>query len=178
MNVFILCTGRCGSVTFINACKHITNYSSAHESRSSMIGADRLSYPENHIEADNRLSWVLGRLDRTYGDNAIYIHLMRDPEATAASFVKRFNSGIMKAYTGQGIIMGLPRRTNRLDVALDYCDTVNSNIESFLKDKTKKMTVKLETAKTDFPEFCNLINATANLDLALAEFDHSYNASG
>ena len=36
MNVFILNTGRCGSRTFARACAHITNYTSAHESRSGL----------------------------------------------------------------------------------------------------------------------------------------------
>ncbi|MEJ1383421.1 MAG: hypothetical protein RPV21_03475, partial [Candidatus Sedimenticola sp. (ex Thyasira tokunagai)] len=67
MNIFILNTGRCGSTTFIEACRHITNYSAAHESRIQLIGDRRLAYPQNHIEADNRLSWLLGRLEHTYG---------------------------------------------------------------------------------------------------------------
>ena len=85
MNVFVLSTGRCGSTTFIKACSHITNYSSAHESLSTRTGKQRLNYPENHIEADNRLSWLLGRLDNTYGDDAFYVHLNRNIEDTIAS---------------------------------------------------------------------------------------------
>ncbi len=87
MNVFVLCTGRCGSSTFIEACHHIANYTSAHESRSSLLGAERLAYPAQHIEADNRLSWLLGRLDAAYGDSAFYVHLQRNHPDTAASFV-------------------------------------------------------------------------------------------
>lgn len=56
MNVFVLNSGRCGSTTFIAACRHITNYSSGHESRATLIGEERLAYPTQHIEADNRLS--------------------------------------------------------------------------------------------------------------------------
>ncbi len=56
MDVFVLCTGRCGSTTFIKACAHITNYTAAHESRTGLLGSDRLDYPGKHIEADNRLS--------------------------------------------------------------------------------------------------------------------------
>ena len=65
MNVFVLNTGRCGSVTFIEACRHIHHYSAAHESRATYIGEQRLAYAANHIEADNRLCWFLGRLDKT-----------------------------------------------------------------------------------------------------------------
>lgn len=45
MNVFVLCTGRCGSVTFVEACKHVTNYTSAHESRAGIAGPGRVQYP-------------------------------------------------------------------------------------------------------------------------------------
>jgi hypothetical protein len=64
VNVFVLNTGRCGSVTFIEACRHIRNYSAAHESRATLIGEQRLAYAANHIETDNRLCWFLGRLDK------------------------------------------------------------------------------------------------------------------
>jgi hypothetical protein len=84
-NVFVLCTGRCGSLAFARACAHMTNYSCGHESRCSLLGAERLSYPSRHIEVDNRLAWLLGRLDETYGKDAFYVHLRRDRDATARS---------------------------------------------------------------------------------------------
>lgn len=60
MNVFVLNTGRCGSMTFTKACSHIANYTSAHESRCGYLGKSRFDYPENDVEVDNRLSWVAG----------------------------------------------------------------------------------------------------------------------
>jgi hypothetical protein len=177
MNVFVLCTGRCGSSTFIEACHHIANYSSAHESRSSLLGAERLAYPARHIEADNRLSWLLGRLDATYGDRAFYVHLQRNHQDTAASFVKRYAGGIIKAYRGSGIINRLPESTDPMAVALDYCNTVDSNIQAFLKDKSHKMEVHLETASKDFQDFCERIEADVDLPTALREFDTRHNAS-
>ena len=98
MNVFILNSGRCGSTTFIKACQHIDNYTASHESRIGIPGSARLEYPDQHIEADNRLSWFLGRLDREYGDNAFYVHLQREAEATRQSFARRSQYGIMRAY--------------------------------------------------------------------------------
>lgn len=176
MNIFILNSGRCGSTTFIKACQHITNYSSAHESLSTQIGTKRFSYPENHIEADNRLSWLLGRLDKTYGDTAFYVHLKRNPEDTISSFSKRINYGILKAFE-QGILMheqhSLPANT----IAADYIETVESNIELFLKDKSNTLSVSLETVKTDFSKFWKKINARGNLNEALKEWQTNYNAS-
>lgn len=177
MNVFVLCTGRCGSTTFIKACSHISNYSAAHESRAAFLGSDRLAYPKWHIEADNRLSWLFGRLDRAYGDSAYYVHLCRDATETARSFVRRYEGGIIKAYRGMGIIMGLSEDSDPMSVAIDYCDTVNSNISAFLKNKSKVMRVDLEKAKEVFPDFCSWIGADVDMEAALAEFDIWYNAS-
>lgn len=177
MNVFILNTGRCGSMTFIQACQHISNFSSAHESRCHELGEARLAYPDNHIEADNRLAWFLGRLDQHYGDNAIYVHLQRNSQATANSYAKRlFPGGIIPAYR-QGILQFLPDDVPHMSVCLDYYDTVNSNIELFLKDKTRKMAFTLENATEDFPKFWKLIGAEGDLTAALAEFKITYNAS-
>lgn len=177
MNVFVLNTGRCGSVTFIEACKYIKNYSSAHESRTAMLGEQRLNYPQNHIEADNRLSWLLGRLDRIYGDDAFYVHLKRNALDTARSFTNRYQYGIIKAYRGRGILMGLQEEIDPISVCLDYCDTVTSNIELFLRDKSKKMEINLENVDRDFGDFWERINAEGDKEAALFEFSINYNAT-
>lgn len=177
MNVFVLCTGRCGSTGFIRACSHISNFTSAHESRSSLLGSERFAYLSRHIEADNRLSWFLGRLDRTFGKEARYVHLTRDVRKVAASFVKRFDYGIIKAYRGTGILMGVSDSADPMTVALDYCDTVNSNIQAFLKDKRYQMDFRIENSDKDFVNFCQWIGAEVDLDRALAEFRVRHNAS-
>lgn len=176
MNVFVLCTGRCGSTTFIRACEHIRNFSAAHESRTAFLGERRFNYPPRHIEADNRLTWLLGRLDQHFGNDAYYVHLMRDPEKTAASFARR-RWGIMAAYQGDGIIMGLDADTDPLETARDYCRTVTSNIELFLKDKANRFAFRLERSDEDFPQFCEWIGADVDVPLALHEFQQSHNAS-
>ncbi len=177
MKIFVLCTGRCGSTTFIRACQHITNYTALHESRTGHLGDVRFAYQDNHIEADNRLSWLLGRLDEAYGKDAFYVHLTRARRATAASFVKRTGKGIMRAYARSGILMALPPDANPLEVARDYYDTVNSNISLFLRDKPRQMRFRLENAQTDFPSFCSVIEADVNMPAALREFEIKHNAS-
>ena len=176
MNVFILNTGRCGSTTFIKACQHIDNYSAAHESCATLIGEQRLTYPDNHIEADNRLSWILGRLDGIYGDKAFYVHLKRERNSTAESFAKRNDFGIMKAYR-EGILMQEQENDFALELAHDYIETVESNIALFLKDKTHTLVFNLENAGQDFARFWQAINAQGNFEAALAEWKTSYNAS-
>ncbi|HHH40238.1 MAG TPA: hypothetical protein ENK50_11785 [Sedimenticola sp.] len=176
MNVFVLNAGRCGSTTWIQACRHIRNYSAAHESRIHLLGERRLAYPANHIEADNRLSWFLGRLDRQYGDDAFYLHLTRDRDASASSFSARSGFGIMKAYR-EGILLHGEQGHPPRELALDYLDTIDSNIALFLKDKRHQMRVSLESAKQDFPRFWQWIGAEGDLERALAEFDICYNRS-
>jgi hypothetical protein len=175
MNIFVLNTGRCGSTSFIMACRHITNFTCAHESRTGKLEDDRFAYPENHIEADNRLSWLLGRLDKIYGDHAIYIHLKRNENDTARSLVKRYSRGIMRAYRKGGILLKLPRESDPMAVALDYCHTVDSNIELFLRDKTKTMVINIEDISRDFTAFWKLIGAEGDIHAALAEFNNHYN---
>jgi hypothetical protein len=176
MNVFILNSGRCGSTTFIKACQHITNFSAAHESLLDKTGSQRFDYPENHIEADNRLSWLLGRLDKVYADNAFYVHLKRRQHDTANSFARRIDFGILKAYE-QGVLMHEAHRLPAYDIASDYIETVDNNIELFLKDKSHKMLISLETVQTDFTDFWQRIGAQGNCDDALSEWQINYNAS-
>ncbi|MCF8226927.1 MAG: hypothetical protein K9J30_13705 [Bacteroidales bacterium] len=181
MRVFILGTGRCGSVTIIRACSHITNYTSGHESRSRLTGDDRLEYDDQHIEADNRLSWFLGGLNRKYGDEAIYVHLQRDRKETAESFLRRFDArgSIIHAFS-EGIKMTLPEKTGaekRLQICYDYVDTVNENIRYFLSDKTRKMDIHLDNIQEDFSEFWKMTGAEGDLDAALEELEMKYNAS-
>ena len=176
MNVFVLNTGRCGSVSFIKACRHIDNYSAGHESRSTFTGQQRLAYPDNHIEADNRLSWLLGRLHESYGDRAFYVHLSRQAQDTAASFIKRTEFGIMQAYR-EGILMGGRPEQSSLEQAHDYIETVESNIRLFLHHKPNIMHFRLEHATRDFHTFWNRIGATGDLDRALDEWSVSHNAS-
>lgn len=176
MNIFILNTGRCGSMTFVKACQHITNYSALHESRADLIGEQRLAYPDQHIEADNRLSWILGRLHTQYGNDAFYVHLHRDPTQTAASFSRRDHFGIMKAYR-EGILLGAEKQHTTQAIAEDYIATIESNIQLFLQDKHNTMDFRLENAKNDFKQFWNAIGAEGDLASALREWDTCYNAS-
>jgi len=176
VNVFVLNTGRCGSSTFIQACRHITNYTAGHETRATLTGPERLAYPPNHIEADNRLSWLLGRLERTYGAEAFYVHLTRDRDKVADSFVRRADFGIMQAYR-EGILMGNAEGASPRALAMDYIETVEANIALFLQDKPCQIQVRVETAKTGFATFWHRIAARGDLAQALEEWNTPHNAS-
>ncbi len=175
MNVFVLNSGRCGSTTFIRACGHICNYSAGHESRVQLLGEQRLAYPPDHIEADNRLSWLLGRLDAAYGERGWYVHLSREPAATAVSFAERSRFGIMQAYR-EGILMHDEPQVSDLALAEDYLHTVEANIALFLRGKPRRMEFRLERAKQEFRQFWDWIGAEGDLDAALGEWKVAHNS--
>jgi hypothetical protein len=63
-----------------------------------------------------------------------------------------------------------------IDVCRHYYDTVNANIELFLKYKFKYMEFQLETAEEDFRAFWNRIEATGEVSTAVCEWQRQYNA--
>ncbi len=176
MNIFVLSTGRCGSMTFSKACQHMSNYTASHESRLPFINEQRLAYPDNHIEADNRLCWILGRLEQSYGNDAFYIHLSRDKRLVAESYARRKEFGIMKAYR-EGLLLGGNSTHADIDIALDYIHTIEANISLFLKNKTDTMQFQLENAKRDFELLWKRIGAEGNIVDALNEWNVNYNTS-
>ncbi|MDH5324358.1 MAG: guanine nucleotide-binding protein subunit gamma [Gammaproteobacteria bacterium] len=163
-------------MTFSKACEHIANYSSGHETRLPLIGEDRLCYPQNHIESDNRLCWILGRLDEVYGDNAVYVHLSRDKQKVAESYARRTGFGIMKAYR-EGILLGGVPSQSTMEVALDYIETVEANIKLFLYNKSRTLKFSLESAKQDFKTFWDFIGAEGDYEAAVKEWDIPHNRS-
>lgn len=175
-NVFVLCTGRCGSLTFAKACSHATNYSVGHESLARKPGRFRLHYPKRHVEVDNRLCWFLGRLDSRYGDSAFYVHLRRREEDVANSLNQRWHlrDSIMRAYADQ---LHMARVKDPLALCFDYIETVTMNINLFLKDKTNVISISLERVDADFPEFWTGIHAEGDLSEALREFSICHNAT-
>ena len=104
------------------------------------------------------------------------MHLSRNKDDVTASFSKRIGFGILKAYE-QGVLMHEQHLLPAHDIAEDYIETVESNIKLFLKGKTNKIEISLETIKTDFTKFWDKIGAEGNLEKALKEWDMNYNAS-
>jgi len=155
------------------------NYTSGHESRARRLGDERFRYPENHIEADNRLSWFLGRLDQVYGNDAFYVHLIRNREDTIRSYNRRWvrNGSLIRAYCEgfQQIALHRLDRQRRLDVVGDFYDQVHCNIRHFLKDKKRQMTIRIERAGEEFPLFWERIGAEGDLTGALETLGSHYN---
>lgn len=166
-NVFVLCTGRCGSVTLSKALSH-SDWSVGHETRARNV-LSRFDYPGHHIEIDNRLSWFLGELNDHFPD-AFYIHLQREPEAVARSFAKRV--GIMAGFAE--ILMG--GNGNKLDHARKYVETVNRNIKHFLRDKPH-VEFWLEDWAEGFPYLWETLKCRGDFRAAQREFLIKHNGS-
>jgi hypothetical protein len=181
-NIFILSPGRSGSKSFVEATSHLTNYTSAHESRAARLGNERFNYPEFHIEADNRLCWFFGEMaNRFSGEDVLYIHLMRDLDATAESFLHRlrnsdYRASIMNAFS-HGIIMkpGDWSPDEEADVAKFYVETIHSNISDFLKDKNH-LVVHLQDGGESFDHFLSAAEAQGDLELVRSTWKQIHNA--
>lgn len=173
MNVFVLTTGRSGSMTFAKACKHMTNYTAGHETRRKMILRERLNFPDNHIEVDGRLAFYLGQIDNKYGDNAYYVHLRRNLHDTIQSCLPMAQSGTIKAW-GRYIVIS-PEPDEK--IIQDMLQNMTWNIESFLKNKSRVLRFDLENAHHDWPIFWEFIGAKGDYAGALEEWETKWNST-
>lgn len=178
MNVFVLCTGRCGSMTFAKACSHFTNYTAGHESRSDHLRFGRVAFPKNHIEVDLRLAFYTGLLERFHGRQAFYVHLIRDRHAVAASYLRKWQDKRRRVAGLVAAWRGLMRNPADRDVPLmieDMIAVINGNIWQFLRDKPH-LAMDIEDAPRLFPLFARHIGAEGDMEAALAEFAIRHNA--
>lgn len=179
MRVFILCTGRTGSQAIIKAFQHATNFTAGHESQARSWGVKRFQYPDQHIEADNRLSWQLGSLLRENGEEALYVHLTRDRNNVVNSFLSRYITpqSMIDAFCS-GIRLTAPEKLDqpeRVQAARDYVQVVNDNITEFLSHRQNTMQISIEQIESNFPKLWERIQAKGDLNAALKEFKTPHN---
>ena len=195
MRVFVVTTGRSGSLTFAQACAHATNYTSGHETNIDRVQG-RFDYRDQHIEVDNRLAWMLPQLDAA-NPGAFFVHLTRDHEATARSYANRsmdlvrgrrrlFES--VKRHRGRtrvplvdafahGIIRQrgiLPSERVEASARL-MVETINANIIHFLQTRPH-LVIDIADAAVGIEELWRSIGAEGDLDAARAEFSTRHNA--
>jgi hypothetical protein len=90
MRVFVVGTGRCGTTTFYQACRHITNYTCGHETEGFQIPT--YEYPNNHIEVSHLNVIALPLLQKRYNpQDTLYVHLIR--ETDTAIYEKSYGVG-------------------------------------------------------------------------------------
>lgn len=165
MRIFVVCTGRCGSVTFSKACSHIENYSVGHESHNGIVG--NFCYADNHIEVDPRLAYHLPILMQKYPD-ALYIFLRRERKSCIESLAKR-KSLVHYAKFHFGATKNLER------AAEIYYDNTNLLIEKLLAGKC--VNVWLEKMETTWPKIWKMIKAEGDFEKSWKEWQVKYNES-
>lgn len=176
MRVFVLGTGRCGTMTFSKACGHITNYTSGHETH--RLHPERFPhYPDNHIEVDAHLAWMLGDLALlpiAHRDGQVrFFSLYRNIEDTAKSFLPRPNARALAT-----AIFQLHRECTIEDMRR-LVQLIAQNINYFLsKQKTMRFVMRgwINEAYKWWPEFWDWIGAEGDMEAGRAEFKIRYNA--
>lgn len=161
-------------MTIIRAFAHATNYTSGHETEGGSFYP--LDYPDWHIEADNRLSWMLGELGQHFPD-ARWVHLLRDREGMARSFearpdwpgasIKGFGAGIL----GRGDLF----HEERYEAAGRMWDAANANITEFLTTRDHRV-VWLHDLTRDFPGLWEWVGCQGDLAAAVETTRIRHNA--
>lgn len=177
MRVFVLCTGRCGSMTFAKACCHATNYRSLHEPDRHKPWSARSQPADRTIYVDNRLAWFPGRLLEWLRDDDLLVWLYRDRAAVRDSFAKRWkkSASIVRAYA-DALLLGAPHTAASID---DYLDAVESNARLLLRSVPVdcRFEFAVEQASEQWPEFWRRIAAVGDASAGLQEFNARHNAS-
>ena len=195
MRVFVLTTGRSGSTSFARACGHASNFTSGHETNIDRVDG-RFDFPDQHVEVDNRLAWMLPQLAAANPD-AFYIHLIRDPDATARSYAARSMDLVrgrrrvldsVKRHRGRtrvplvdafahGILRqrGILSRAQLEASARLMVETINANIAEFLRTRPH-LTVDIAEAADRIDDVWRAIGAEGDLAAARAEFSVLHNS--
>jgi len=182
MRVFVFCAERSGSTTFSMVCSHITNFTTAHEmNQCSLERHLDFTYPDNHIEIDNRLAFNFGKIYNNYGRSPLYILLVRNKEAVIDSLVKRFHDrgSIVDGYA-ESIIGIRPEKLSmdqKRDVARLYIESIHENIYLFLEGQPNVLLINLESPELWFDEFWKRIKAEGDKDAARDELSIKHNPS-
>lgn len=164
--VFIVCTGRCGSVSFREACRYATNYRTGHESHCGF-----LEYPDQWIEVNNHLRCVIPHMANKYPD-ALWVHLIREPKGCIRS-LERMNDGAhMRAY--QALYPSVMPSHNLGDVAYRYYwaenDAINVQLTALVANPQRRV-MRLESIKDEWADFWQWIGAEGDDQASLAAWD-------
>lgn len=171
MNVFVTGTGRCGTSTFYQACRHFTNYTTGHESHA---GFQEVPYPpDNHIEVSSQLVIWIPRLLRFYPD-AKFVHLIRERRSCVKSLAYQALKP-MKDFASQWF-QYFPENENEIPLkgAMLFYESMNDLIPA-LVPASQLMTIQIETAQDQWETFCRWINAEGDLEEGAKKLLQQYN---
>jgi hypothetical protein len=170
MRVFVLGTGRCGTVTFSKAGQHFSNYTCSHESKSQK---NDLVYADGHIEVDPHLFWHLPNLIEKYTD-AMFVHLDRNKHACVKSLGKRNSTRLYAKFTE----MVGDNMYNPIEISSKYYDFCNKTISLVLK-QTGVRSIRMTTpiSEESWRIFCKEIGEEESFLKSFEELTKVYNRS-
>lgn len=169
MRVFITGSGRCGTSTCYQACRHITNFTCGHESRVAYYAGDRLEYPEQHIEVGSHLLFLAGQLQLRYPD-AQWIVLRRRKELCVPSLASQCPEA-MRGFAQLALQYTVPPEDLR-PIADLYYDEVYARCQRFFPQAP---VLWLRELPEKWPGVWALIGAEGDLAASCAEWDRRYN---
>jgi hypothetical protein len=118
---------------------------------------------------------------RFSSEDVLYVHLKRDLQDTADSFLHRlrnsnYRASIMNAFA-HGILMkpGDWTPDEEAELAKFYVETIHSNIADFVKSKNH-LVVHLQDGGESFDQFLSAIDAEGDLEVARATWKQVHNA--
>ncbi len=164
MRVFVVGTGRCGSSTFYQACKTITNYTCGHETFAGQV--HNFEYPDNHIEVAVQNVQALALLQNKY-PNSTFVYLIRRSEECIQSLVRQCPE-YLKAWAYQVFL------THEVteEVATQYYLCINQQI---VKACQNCVPVRIEDFEWFWPLFTRTIEAVCNNEEAQKILKRRYN---
>jgi hypothetical protein len=164
--VFVTCIGRCGSVSFSEACKFSTNYKVGHESLCGL-----LEYPDNHIEVSCHLRCVILHLTNKY-PGALWVHLVREPVASIKSLSLLEDGAVVRAY--KSLYYSVMPSYQPGDMAMRMYWAENDAIKVQLRalvPENRRREMHLETIKDEWSGFWKWIGADGDYNASLAAWD-------
>lgn len=175
MRVFVVGTGRCGTVTFYQACMEIANYTAGHESKNGEDQIGDWSFPDNHAEVSCNLLWGIPALRERY-PKAFWVHLTRERAACVDS-LRQNCSRSQEMFAQQWWFFRHEVDPNRrARIAETYYDSYNALVRRLLPPTA--LTLQLESIRESWPEFWEKIGAQGDLAASLLHWGRKYNARG
>lgn len=166
MRVFVTGTGRCGSVSFREACRFAANYTTGHETLCGL-----LEYPDQHIEVNPQFRKCIKALVDKYPD-ARFVHLVRPAEDCIPSLAALNHGEVMQCYTR--LHPSIMPSGSLEEVAWRFYHCENDIIRAQLLaycEPNRWREMHLEKIQTEWPSFWRWIAASGDYKASLASWD-------
>ena len=169
MRVFFISPGRTATTTLAKSFGQIKSLTSGHESNVKNRLGDRVIYPDNHVEADNRLLFFMPQLTERYGETELLVIIERNRAEIANSYRKRWWKFNLPKIFAQGILM---RDVKENDDKLvdDMVDWAYEQIHYFSKDWKNVITIKFDEIPKNLDQIFDFLKLSQNECLQVKEF--------